>query len=186
MEKERSEIKQLNETRAFKGVYRTYSHESAANNTSMSFGIYLPDEIKENAPVIYYLAGLTCTEAHFFNKATIGLKKASEYGIVMVFPDTSARDCKIEGEDDSWDFGSAAGFYIDATVEKYSKNYNNYTYITQELREAVNTNFSVDPENQSIMGHSMGGHGALTLYLKNPDAWKSCSAFAPITNPINC
>ena len=119
-------------------------------------------------------------------KATIGFKWASELGLILIFPDTSAKGAGIEGEKDSWDFGESAGFYLDSTTDKFKNHYRNETYITKELREIVNTNFKVDSERQGIMGHSMGGHGALTLYLRHPDLYKSCSAFAPICNPINC
>jgi S-formylglutathione hydrolase len=154
----------------------------------MNFGVFFPQgyNTEKKWPVLYFLAGLTCDHNKFMEKATIGLKTASERGFVMIFPDTSARGAGIEGEDTDWDFGSAAGFYIDATTEKYGKHYNNESYITNELRETVNKEFSVDPEKQGITGHSMGGHGALSLYLKHPDIFKSCSAFAPIANPMNC
>ena len=153
----------------------------------MKFAVFLPAQCADSKrPVLYYLAGLTCTEAHFSQKASIGLKRAAELGIVMVFPDTSQREVEIEGDRASYDFGIAAGFYLDAIAEKWKKNYNMYTHITEELRSIVNEKFNVLPDKQGIMGHSMGGHGALTIYAKNTDKFVSCSAFAPICNPINC
>jgi len=111
---------------------------------------------------------------------------ASQYGIFLVAPDTSPRGCNIPGEADSWDFGVGAGFYVDATEEKWKKNYNMYSYVTKELSEIVNKHFPVIPDRQSISGHSMGGHGALICTLKNPGEYKSCSAFSPICNPVIC
>lgn len=105
---------------------------------------------------------------------------------MLVCPDTSPRNVNVPGEDDAWDFGSGAGFYVDATQEPYAKNYRMYSYVTKELIEAINTNFPANPEKQSIMGHSMGGHGALICSLKNPGLYKSVSAFSPICNPIEC
>jgi len=155
----------------------------------MALNLYLPPQaIKPGSkvPVLFYLSGLTCTgdncaEKGFFQHG------ASQNGIAVVYPDTSPRGLKIEGEDDAYDFGSGAGFYVDATKEPWTKGYNMYTYITEELPKALFSSFDqLDSSRVSITGHSMGGHGALTLFLKNPGKYKSASAFAPISNPINC
>lgn len=137
-------------------------------------------------PALWYLSGLTWFESLFFQKWSLGIKKAADLGLILIFPDTSPRDVEIEGDRKDWDFGVAASYYVDATQEKWSKHYNMYTHITKELRELVEKHFPVDSSKQSICGHSVGGHGSLTLYLKNADKYVSCSAFAPMTNPINC
>lgn len=154
----------------------------------MKLNLYLPPQASSSkpVPVLFYLAGLTCTgdngaEKGFFQH------KASEQGIAVVYPDTSPRGLNIPGEDESYDFGSAAGFYIDATKDPWTKGYNMYSYITKELPEALFGHFKeLDGNRVSITGHSMGGHGALTLYLKNPGMYKSVSALAPISNPSKC
>lgn len=154
----------------------------------MKFGVFLPSIVVEDnkpAPVLYCLSGLTCTEENFITKA--GFQKfANQYGIIVVNPDTSPRNVNIPGEDESYDFGSGAGFYLDATEEPWKKNYRMFSYVTSELVDIVNENFPVVPNKQSIMGHSMGGHGALICALKNPGLYSSVSALAPISNPINC
>lgn len=138
-----------------------------------------------SVPVLYYLSGLCCTEANMVQKAG-GQRTASQKGLIIVCPDTSPRNVNIAGEDDSWDFGSSAGFYVDATEEPWAKNYRMYSYVTKELIETINENFPAQVGNQSILGHSMGGHGALICSLKNPGLYKSVSAFAPICNPTQC
>ncbi|KAJ9085003.1 hypothetical protein DSO57_1018437 [Entomophthora muscae] len=152
----------------------------------MKFNIFVPENPKSlKLPGLVFLSGLTCTEDNFFQKAC-AIERASELGLFLICPDTSPRGCKIEGEDDSYDIGTGAGFFVDATEPKWSKNYRMYTYISEELLELVITNFSIDSNLISISGHSMGGHGALTISLRNPDKFKSCSAFAPICNPMQC
>lgn len=154
----------------------------------MKLNLYLPPSASSSkpAPVLFYLAGLTCTgdngaEKGFFQH------KAAQKGIAVVYPDTSPRGLNIQGEDESYDFGSGAGFYVDATKEPYNKGYNMYSYITEELPKALYSQFKeLDGSKVSITGHSMGGHGALILYLKNPGMYKSVSALAPIANPSNC
>lgn len=156
----------------------------------MSFNLYLPPQAIQNpsqkVPVLIYLSGLTCTanncsEKGFFQHG------ASKKGIAVLYPDTSPRGLNIQGEDDSWDFGTGAGFYVDATKDPYKGGYNMYTYVTEELPKTVFAAFpQLDESRVSITGHSMGGHGALTLFLRNPGKYKSVSAFAPISNPINC
>ncbi|KAF2160421.1 hypothetical protein M409DRAFT_59905 [Zasmidium cellare ATCC 36951] len=173
---------------SFGGKLLKLAHESKVTNTQMKLNLYLPPQASSSkpVPVLFYLAGLTCTgdngaEKGFFQH------KASEKGIAVVYPDTSPRGLNIPGEDDSYDFGSAAGFYIDATKEPWTKGYNMYSYITKELPEALFSHFEeLDGNRVSITGHSMGGHGALTLYLRNPGKYKSVSAFAPISNPSKC
>ena len=163
-----------------------YEHQSEVLKCKMKFAIFLPSQADTGkVPVLYWLSGLTCTEQNFITKAG-SQRLAAEYGIAVVSPDTSPRGCNIEGEDDSYDFGSGAGFYVDASEEKWKTNYNMYSYITNELPDLVNANFPVLSNKQSIFGHSMGGHGALTCALKNPGMYKSVSAFAPICNPMNC
>lgn len=173
---------------SFGGKLLKLTHNASTTGCEMALNLYLPPQATSSkVPVLFYLSGLTCTgdncaEKGFFQRG------ASEKGIAIVYPDTSPRGLKIQGEDDAYDFGTGAGFYIDATKEPYSKNYKMYSYITQELPTALFKEFStaLDGSHVSITGHSMGGHGALTLFLKNPGMYKSVSAFAPISNPINC
>jgi len=181
-----SQLTQVSCNKIFGGQQKVYSHESNETQCKMTFGIYLPPQAEsEKVPVIYWLSGLTCTEQNFVTKAG-AQNYASQHGVAIVAPDTSPRGCNIEGEDDSYDFGSGAGFYVDATEEKWKTNYRMNSYITKELPEVINANFPVLADRQSIMGHSMGGHGALTLFLKNPGKYVSVSAFAPICNPLEC
>ena len=152
----------------------------------MNFAVYLPPQaLLKPVPILYYLSGLTCTEENFITKAGAP-SYAAELGIMLVAPDTSPRNTGIPGEDDAWDLGSGAGFYVDATAEPWQKHYQMYTYVTQELPALIHKNFSVKPDKQGICGHSMGGHGALICALKNPQQYVSVSAFAPIAAPMNC
>ncbi len=163
-----------------------YRHDSASTASSMRFSVFAPPQARSGrVPVLYYLAGLTCTEETFMIKAG-AQRVAAELGMLLVAPDTSPRGLKLAGESDSWDFGVAAGFYVDATQEPWSKHYRMYTYVTQELRALVESQFPADATRTGIFGHSMGGHGALTLALRNPDLYKSVSAFAPIAAPSQC
>ncbi|KAG9248097.1 Alpha/Beta hydrolase protein [Calycina marina] len=172
---------------SFGGKLLKLSHTSKTVGCDMALNLYLPPQASlHKVPVLFYLAGLTCTGD---NGAEKGLfqSAAAEKGIAVVFPDTSPRGLNIVGEDDAYDFGSGAGFYINATKEPYAKNYKMESYITEELPSALFTSFpSLDASSISITGHSMGGHGALTLFLKHPGTYKSVSAFAPICNPIAC
>ncbi|WP_419904255.1 S-formylglutathione hydrolase [Kiloniella sp.] len=183
-----TDLELISENKMFGGLQRVYCHVSSVCNGAMRFAIYLPPAALEGkkVPVLTYLSGLTCTEDNVTVKA--GAQRiASELGMIFIAPDTSPRGQNIEGEDDSYDFGSAAGFYLDATQEPWAKSYNMYSYITKELQEVISANFeSADMSRQGITGHSMGGHGALTIHLKNPDLFKSCSAFAPICAPMSC
>lgn len=172
---------------SFGGKLLKLTHDASTTGCEMALNLYLPpNSEKGKIPVLFYLAGLTCTgdngaEKGFFQYG------ASQKGIAVVYPDTSPRGLEITGENDSWDFGTGAGFYIDATAEPWSKNYNMESYITSELPKALFSSFpELDSSRVSISGHSMGGHGALTLFLKNPGMYKSVSAFAPISNPSNC
>ncbi|KAI4464537.1 s-formylglutathione hydrolase [Holotrichia oblita] len=181
-----NELTEVSSNKIFGGYQKVFSHNSKLLGCTMNFGVYLPPQAEENkVPVIYWLSGLTCSEANFIQKAG-AQRYASEHGVILVAPDTSPRGLNIPGDSDSWDFGVAAGFYVDATQKPWSNNYKMYSYITKELLEAVNKNFPVAEGKQSIMGHSMGGHGALICALKNPGLFKSVSTFAPISNPIKC
>jgi S-formylglutathione hydrolase len=152
----------------------------------MKFAVYTPPQAQSGrVPVLYYLAGLTCTEETFMIKAG-AQRVAAELGIMLVAPDTSPRGVKLPGDTDSWDFGVGAGFYVDATVEPWSRHYRMYTYVTQELRALIEAQFPADTARTGIFGHSMGGHGALTIALRNPERYRSVSAFAPIAAPKQC
>ncbi len=174
------------ESRCFDGTVAYYSHQSSTCNCPMNFAVYLPPQAKsQSVPILYYLSGLTCTEENFITKAG-AQQYAAKFGIMLVVPDTSPRNTGIPGEDDTWDLGSGAGFYVDATENPWQKHYQMYSYITQELPALITANFSVQPDKQSIFGHSMGGHGALICALKNPQQYLSVSAFAPISAPMKC
>ncbi len=149
----------------------------------MRFAVYAPPQAEHGAvPVLYFLSGLTCTEENFTIKA--GAQRiAAELGLLLVVPDTSPRNTGIPGEADEEDFGAGAGFYLDATQSPWSRHFNMYTYVTQELPALIAANFPADMTRQSIFGHSMGGHGALTVALKHPERYRSVSAFAPIVAP---
>jgi S-formylglutathione hydrolase len=173
----------LNEHACFGGLQRFYQHQSTATGLPMRFSIYLPPGAQgQQLPVLFYLAGLTCTEETFMTKAG-AQRVAAREGLVLVAPDTSPRGARLPGEADSWDFGLGAGFYLDATEQPWARHYRMYSYIL-ELRELVLAHFPVDPQRTGIFGHSMGGHGALVLALRNPTLFKSVSAFAPIAAPI--
>lgn len=169
----------------FGGKLYKLSHDSTATKTSMNVNVYVPSS-SAKVPVVMYLSGLTCTPDNATEKSFLQYF-AGKYGFAVVFPDTSPRGAGIEGEDDSWDFGTGAGFYVDATQEPWAKNYNMYSYVHTELLSKLETHFtSLDFSNISITGHSMGGYGALAGFFKNPGKYKTVSAFAPIANPLNC
>ncbi len=162
-----------------------YSHESAATGTAMTFAVFTPPQAaQEKRRALYYLAGLTCNEETFMIKAG-AQRYAAEHGLVLVACDTSPRGADITGEDDDWDFGTGAGFYLDATNEPWRKHYRMASYINDELPGIVEAHFPVATDRRGIFGHSMGGHGALVTALRAPDRWQSVSAFAPICNPTN-
>ena len=173
----------ISQHRCFDGVVGFYRHDSRSTASPMRFSVFSPPQARSGAvPVLYYLAGLTCTEETFMIK-TGAQRVAAELGLMLVAPDTSPRGLNLPGEGDSWDFGLAAGFYVDATEGVWEKNYRMYSYVTQELRTLVAAHFPADARRTGIFGHSMGGHGALTLFLRNPDIYRSVSAFAPIVAP---
>lgn len=165
------------------------SHVSKETSTKMTFAIYLPfrdssPQADKSIPSILYLSGLTCTDENVCFKASGIFKKLSESNIAFIAPDTSPRGANIEGEDESWDFGTGAGFYLDALQDPWSKNYRMYSYITEELMGLLAEKFPcLDPSKRSVTGHSMGGLGALTIALKNQSLFRSVSAFAPICHP---
>eukprot|EP00386_Alphamonas_edax_P004070 GDKI01012702.1.p1 GENE.GDKI01012702.1~~GDKI01012702.1.p1 ORF type:complete len:295 (-),score=70.57 GDKI01012702.1:193-1047(-) len=169
-------------------LYRCKHMSQAVGNLEMKFSVYMPASAvvspEKLVPQVYWLSGLTCTDENFVTKAG-AFKKANELNLSLVIPDTSPRGANLPNETDSWDFGAGAGFYLNATQEPWSKHYRMYDYITKELFSLVNSNFNLDPLRCSVSGHSMGGHGAITIGLKNPQQYKSISAFAPICNPIN-
>jgi S-formylglutathione hydrolase len=170
----------------FGGEVGFYTHQSSATRTPMNFSIFTPPQAKAGkVAALVYLAGLTCTEETFMIKAG-ALNRAAELGLALICPDTSPRGAGIEGEDDSWDFGTAAGFYLDATAAPWSSHYRMYSYIASELPALIGQHYPIDMDRLGIFGHSMGGHGALTIHLKNPDLFKTVSAFAPIAAPMHC
>ena len=170
--------------KSFGGWTEFYEHHSSSTKTPMRFSIYRPpDTFQGTRPVLYWLSGLTCDESNFMQKSGVQ-SILSDLGIYLVAPDTSPRGCGYPDEESSWSIGSGAGFYLDALREPWNQSYKMYSYISTELPLIINDHFSVDPEKQSIMGHSMGGHGALIIGLRNQN-FKSISAFSPICNPIN-
>lgn len=173
----------LGEHACFGGSVSFHEHYSSACEGKMRFAVYTPPGAAEGpVPVLYYLAGLTCTEETFMIKGG-AQRLAAEHGLMLVSPDTSPRDAGVPGEDEDWDFGTGAGFYVDATQEPWSRHYGMYSYVTGELPSVVEENFPASPDARGVFGHSMGGHGALVCALKNPDLFRSVSAFAPISAP---
>lgn len=169
--------------RSFGGWQNIYSHRSTVLDCDMNFAVYLPPQAEiQPCPVIYWLSGLTCTEQNFITKAG-AQQYAARAGLIIIAPDTSPRGCNLPGEDESWDFGTGAGFYVNATQMPWAKHYRMYDYVVNELPEAIAANFSIKETHQGIMGHSMGGYGALMIALRNPGRFKSVSAFAPIVAP---
>lgn len=180
---------EISSSKMFGGYNKRYKHFSPTLGCSMTFHIYFPPSTSTSPshrfPVLYWLSGLACTDENFIIKSG-AQRVASSEGVALIAPDTSPRGLSIEGEAESWDFGVGAGFYLNATQEKW-KNWRMYDYVVKELPKILNENFpQLDTSRASISGHSMGGHGALTIYLKNLDKYKSVSAFAPIVNPTNC
>jgi S-formylglutathione hydrolase len=179
-------IQLLSEHACFGGKQQFYKHDSRETRGPMKFSVYLPPQAKSGkVPVLYYLAGLTCTDETFPTKAH-AQAVAAELGLMLIAPDTSPREPRIPGDADKWDFGQGAGFYVDATQEPWSANYRMYSYVTRELPDLVAANLPVRAGSTGIFGHSMGGHGALTIGLRNPTQYKSLSAFAPIVAPMQC
>ena len=179
-------MKIISEHKCFDGVQGYYAHESLEIGLPMRFSVFQPPQARKNkVPVLYYLAGLTCNEETFMIKAG-AQRLAAKYGLMLVAPDTSPRGANIPGESDSWDFGLGAGFYVDATQDPWTTRYRMYSYVTKELPQVVAENFSANTSRQGIFGHSMGGHGALVCALRNPDQFRSLSAFSPIAAPSRC
>lgn len=178
-------MEMIADNRAFAGQQRRYRHDSETLGVAMTFSIFLPPQSENNAvPVMYWLSGLTCTDENFVQKAG-AQRLAAELGLAIVCPDTSPRGTDLPGEHDSYDFGSGAGFYVNATREPWSAHYQMYDYVTRELPALIRRNFPVN-EHCSISGHSMGGHGALVCALRNPGQYQAVSAFAPICHPSAC
>lgn len=175
-------MEMVSENRCFGGVQGVYRHQAETTGCEMTFGLYLPPQAEDGpVPVLWYLSGLTCTHENAMVKA--GAQGwAAEAGLALVFPDTSPRGAGV-ADDDAFDLGQGAGFYVDATEPPWAPNFTMYSYITSELNELVSRHFLVDAEAQGVTGHSMGGHGAITLALSNPGLYRSVSAFAPIANP---
>lgn len=165
------------------GVQGVYRHDSRVTGTPMTFAVFVPPQAAQGpVPVLWYLSGLTCTHANVMEKGEYRAAAAA-HGVIIVAPDTSPRGGEVPDEPENWQFGSGAGFYLDATQAPYATHYRMYSYLVDELTALVATQFPADMSRQGIFGHSMGGHGALTLALKHPDRFKSCSAFAPIVQP---
>jgi S-formylglutathione hydrolase len=179
-------IEILSEHACYGGTQRYLAHASRECATVMRFSAYLPPQARHGrVPVLYYFAGLTCTEETFMIKAG-AQRLAAELGLMLVAPDTSPRQPRLPGDDASWDFGQGAGFYVDATQAPWSAHYRMYSYVTRELPALVAEHLPADASRQGIFGHSMGGHGALVCALRNPDRYRSLSAFAPIAAPTQC
>ena len=179
-------IETLSETRCFGGKIGFYRHSSATNNCDMQFSVFVPPQAAHGkVPVLTFLSGLTCSEENFMVKSG-AQRVAAELGLMLVSPDTSPRGADVPDDPDAdYDFGLGAGFYLNATQAPWSQHYQMYDYVTQELRQIVFEKFPGDPNRHGLTGHSMGGHGALTIGLRNPDIYKSLSAFAPICTTLN-
>ena len=180
-----SSLTLLSSTKSFGGWIKRYQHQSSTLNCEMVFGIYLPPQAETGTvPLLWWLSGLTCNDENFMQKAG-AQQMAAKLGIAIICPDTSPRSTNIIGEDNVYDFGTGAGFYVNATQEPWAQHYRMYDYVAQELPELVQANFPLYGK-ESISGHSMGGHGALVLALRQPGRYASVSAFAPIVSPSNC
>lgn len=172
----------ISSSRSFGGVQGVYAHDSSACACHMRFGVYTPPG-EGPFPALFWLSGLTCTEENFITKAG-AQRAAAEHGLVIIAPDTSPRGEGVPDDPDgAYDFGLGAGFYVDATEPPFDTHYHMQSYIVRELPALIAEHFPVTPERMGVFGHSMGGHGALTLHLKNPDLFRTCSAFAPIVAP---
>ncbi len=188
-------MEQLSDNKSFGGRQLRFKHPSATLGCDMTFSIYLPPQacsakgcadVGNKIPLLYWLSGLTCSDENFVIKAG-AQRYAAEHGIAIVCPDTSPRgDGVPDDAEGAYDFGLGAGFYVNATEAPWAQHYQMYDYVVQELPALINSNFPVNPARAGIFGHSMGGHGALTIALKNPTQYKSVSAFSPICSPMNC
>ena len=182
-----SSLEQVSAVTCFGGQQMQFTHKSDVCKSTMTFSIYLPPQARDGkVPLLWWLSGLTCTDQNFVTKAA-AQGHAAEHGIAVIAPDTSPRGDDVPDDPDgAYDFGLAAGFYVNATQAPWAEHYHMYSYIVDELPGIVGAELPVDMERQGISGHSMGGHGALTLALKNPGRYRSVSAFAPIVSPLNC
>lgn len=178
-------IEHVSRNKSFGGWHKQYSHYSQSLNCDMRFAIFLPPQAVngQKVPVLYWLSGLTCSDENFMQKAG-AMRLAAELGIAIVAPDTSPRGTDV-ADNDSYDLGQGAGFYVNATQAPWERHYKMYDYVVNELPALIEETFQVS-DKRAISGHSMGGHGALTIALRNPDRYCSVSAFSPISNPINC
>lgn len=173
----------ISTSKSFGGTQGVYRHSSEATQCDMTFAVFLPPQAASGpVPVLWYLSGLTCTHQNVMDKGEYR-RAAAELGVAIICPDTSPRGEGVPDEKDNWQFGCGAGFYLDATQAPFAKNYNMQRYIIDELPALVAREFPLDMTRQSVFGHSMGGHGAITLALKNPGRFRSVSAFAPIAQP---
>ncbi len=179
-------LKEIEIIKEFGGFLKRYEHQSSTCQCKMTFSVYLPPQAEtRKVPALYWLSGLTCTDDNARTKA--GMQRyAAEHGIALIFPDTSPRGADVADASDRYDLGKGAGFYVNATQSPWQEHYQMYDYVTQELPHLIESNLAIQANVKSISGHSMGGHGALICALKNPDAYRSVSAFSPICNPIEC
>lgn len=176
-------MKTISTAKSHEGTQGVYTHASDACGCDMTFSVFTPPQAQDGpCPVLWYLSGLTCTHANATDKGEYR-RKAAERGLIVVCPDTSPRGEHVPDEPDNWQFGSGAGFYLDATEAPYAENYRMASYLAEELPALIGEAFPADMARQSIFGHSMGGHGALTMALRHPGRFSSCSAFAPIVEP---
>ena len=180
-------MEKTSENKSFGGRQLRYRHDSTVLDCSMHFSVYLPPAAEHGrVPVLYWLSGLTCTDENFVAKAG-AQQYAAQHGVAIVAPDTSPRGADVADDPEgAWDFGLGAGFYVNATQLPWSRHYQMYDYVVTELPQLVAANLPIDGNRAGIFGHSMGGHGALTIALKNPGAYRSVSAFSPISSPLNC
>lgn len=179
-------IKRIESIKEFGGYLNRYTHDSDSLDCEMTFSVYLPTQAEsKNVPAIYWLSGLTCTDDNVRTKAG-AQRYAAEHGVALVFPDTSPRGDDVADKPDRYDLGIGAGFYVNSTNAPWSKHYQMYDYVTSELPALLEANLPLQPGVKSVTGHSMGGHGALICALKNPNAYKSVSAFSPICHPSEC
>ncbi|MBO0346348.1 S-formylglutathione hydrolase [Roseibium sp. CAU 1637] len=180
-------MKTVSEVRSHGGTQGVYTHRSAETGTEMTFSVFVPDHGDgEKLPVVWYLSGLTCTHANVTEKGEFR-EACADFGLIFVAPDTSPRGEGVPDDaEGAYDFGLGAGFYVDATQAPFDKNYRMRSYLEEELPALIGDHFPADISRQSIMGHSMGGHGALTMGLRNPERFKAISAFSPIVSPLNC
>ena len=177
----------VSSNKSFGGWHKRYRHRSSSMNCDMVFAVYLPPHAEQGArlPVLYWFSGLTCTDENFMQKAG-AQRLAAELGLIIVAPDTSPRGADVPDDPDgAWDFGLGAGFYLNATEQPWAQHYRMYDYVVHELPMLIEANFPVS-DRRGISGHSMGGHGALICALKNPGRYRALSAFAPISNPLDC